>query len=351
MFKNFFRKVRKTLKDVGPMLGAGAGMMLGPGWGAGIGALLGQYGGKEGVMKGAGLGALGGFGRDYFKGQGLFTPKGGIPGVTNVAGNVPGATTAGRNFGSMIPSNVSGVSGATPTGGGTFMDKLKGWGSNLYDTEEKEMTGLGKLLGGLGTSLGPGLMTYLALKGDVPEQPDQKAYRSPVDDYYAARARGEDPNPADFGLAPTPQERMVSETMYDETTDSYKNAGGLAGLQGGGMPYDETEQFSEEIVQTPTGMEELWQLRDQINTPRGMRSETIGGVVGLALGGEPMFPRKRGAIHGPGGPKEDKIPAMLSDGEFVMTSKAVDNAGGPHAMYNLMNRLDPDSSRKPKGIA
>ena len=124
-----------------------------------------------------------------------------------------------------------------------------------------------------------------------------------------------------------------------------------AGLQGGGMPYDETEQFSEEIVQTPTGMEELWQLRDQINTPRGMRSETIGGVVGLALGGDPMFPRKRGAIHGPGGPKEDKIPARLSDGEFVMTSKAVDNAGGPHAMYNLMNRLDPDSSRKPKGIA
>ena len=350
MFKNFFRKVRKTLKDVGPMLGAGAGMMLGPGWGAGIGALLGQYGGKEGVMKGAGLGALGGFGRDYFKGQGLFTPKGGVPAMTNVtgnfAGNIPGPiqgilNTQGQQIGA-IPQATQGMS---------MMDRLKGWGGNLYDKEKGEMTGLGKLLGGMGSSLGPGLMTYLALKGDVPEQPDQKAYRSPVDDYYAARARGEDPNPADFGLAPTPQERMVSETEYDEVTDSYKNAGGLAGLQGGGMPYDETEQFSEEIVQTPTGMEELWQLRDQINTPRGMRSETIGGVVGLALGGEPMFPRKRGAIHGPGGPKEDKIPAMLSDGEFVMTSKAVDNAGGPHAMYNLMNRLDPDSSRKPKGIA
>tara|TARA_R100001244_G_scaffold100028_3_gene74620 strand:- start:602 stop:1645 length:1044 start_codon:yes stop_codon:yes gene_type:complete len=347
MFKNFFRKVRKTLKDVGPMLGAGAGMMLGPGWGAGIGALLGQYGGKEGVMKGAGLGALGGFGKQYLGKTGMFAPKGVPTGaMTNVAGSIPGPiqgilNTQGKQIGA-IPKATQGMS---------MMDKLKGWGSNLYDAEEKEMTGLGKLLGGLGSSLGPGLMTYLALKGDVPEQPDQKAYRSPVDDYYAARARGEDPNPADFGLAPTPQERMVSETMYDETTDSYKNSGGLAGLQGGGMPYDETEQFSEEIVQTPTGMEELWQLRDQVNMPRSMRSETIGGVVGLALGGEPMFPRKRGAIHGPGGPKEDKIPAMLSDGEFVMTAKAVDNAGGPHEMYNLMNRLDPDSSRKPKGIA
>ena len=39
------------------------------------------------------------------------------------------------------------------------------------------------------------------------------------------------------------------------------------------------------------------------------------------------------------------IPAMLSDGEFVMTAKAVDNAGGPQAMYGLMNALDPESSK------
>ena len=48
-------------------------------------------------------------------------------------------------------------------------------------------------------------------------------------------------------------------------------------------------------------------------------------------------------------PKEDKIPAMLSDGEFVFTAKAVDNAGGPKAMYNMMNKLDPESS-KGRGI-
>ena len=52
-----------------------------------------------------------------------------------------------------------------------------------------------------------------------------------------------------------------------------------------------------------------------------------------------------GQIEGPGGPKDDLVPAMLSDGEFVMTAKAVENAGGPQAMYNLMNNLDPESSR------
>ena len=62
-----------------------------------------------------------------------------------------------------------------------------------------------------------------------------------------------------------------------------------------------------------------------------------------------FFPRKLGMISGPGGPKEDKIPAMLSDGEFVFTAKAVENAGGPKAMYNMMNKLDPESS-KGRGI-
>ena len=68
------------------------------------------------------------------------------------------------------------------------------------------------------------------------------------------------------------------------------------------------------------------------------------GIQTLADGGQ-TFPRKTGMINGPGGPKEDKIPAMLSDGEFVFTAKAVENAGGPKAMYKMMNRLDPESER------
>ena len=68
------------------------------------------------------------------------------------------------------------------------------------------------------------------------------------------------------------------------------------------------------------------------------------GIQTLADGG-PTFPRKTGQISGPGGPKDDKIPAMLSDGEFVFTAKAVENAGGPKAMYKMMNRLDPESER------
>ena len=53
-----------------------------------------------------------------------------------------------------------------------------------------------------------------------------------------------------------------------------------------------------------------------------------------------------GAVAGPGTGTSDSIPAMLSDGEFVMTAKAVRAMGdgsrqkGAARMYQLMNRLE-----------
>ena len=69
----------------------------------------------------------------------------------------------------------------------------------------------------------------------------------------------------------------------------------------------------------------------------------------LAKGGAPVpteFPRKNGPINGPGTGTSDDIPAMLSDGEFVFTAKAVRNAGngsrrkGAARMYKLMKMLE-----------
>ena len=53
-----------------------------------------------------------------------------------------------------------------------------------------------------------------------------------------------------------------------------------------------------------------------------------------------------GAINGPGTPTSDSIPAMLSDGEFVMNAKAVRGAGGgdrragAQRMYDMMRSLE-----------
>jgi hypothetical protein len=73
------------------------------------------------------------------------------------------------------------------------------------------------------------------------------------------------------------------------------------------------------------------------------------GIASLAAGG---YPRRTGQISGPGTATSDSIPAMLSDGEFVMTAKAVRGAGkgsklaGAKKMYSLMHQLERNASRK-----
>ena len=63
-------------------------------------------------------------------------------------------------------------------------------------------------------------------------------------------------------------------------------------------------------------------------------------------GGVMDFPEKDGMINGPGDGQSDDIPAMLSDGEFVMTKQAVMAAGngnreqGTKKMYDMMYSLE-----------
>ena len=65
-----------------------------------------------------------------------------------------------------------------------------------------------------------------------------------------------------------------------------------------------------------------------------------GGIASLQNGGD---------VNGPGTGTSDSIDAKLSDGEFVMTAKAVENLGGgdryegARQMYGMMNMLDPES--------
>lgn len=105
-------------------------------------------------------------------------------------------------------------------------------------------------------------------------------------------------------------------------------------------------------VVTPTGI---------TNMPGGVAQPyNVAGLYGVPLlygqqpqgrakGGEMTmreFPRKNGPINGPGTGTSDSIPAMLSDGEFVFTAKAVRNAGGGSRrkgaarMYKLMKMLE-----------
>jgi hypothetical protein len=86
------------------------------------------------------------------------------------------------------------------------------------------------------------------------------------------------------------------------------------------------------------------------NQPRYMAD---GGIASFFAPGQSVlqmnrggYPRKTGQISGPGTETSDDIPAMLSDGEFVVTAKAVRGIGngsrraGAKKLYRMMHAME-----------
>ncbi len=100
-----------------------------------------------------------------------------------------------------------------------------------------------------------------------------------------------------------------------------------------------TEQDQEDKLKTE--YERKNEIYENILNMQGDRPTILGkaegGVMDLRQGGE---------SEGPGTGTSDDIPAMLSDGEFVMTAKAVRGAGGgdrregAKRMYQMMDNLE-----------
>lgn len=61
-------------------------------------------------------------------------------------------------------------------------------------------------------------------------------------------------------------------------------------------------------------------------------------MLGMAEGGH---------VVGPGGPREDKVPAMLSNGEYVLPAKTVQKLGGPEEIDELVRATN--DGREPEG--
>ena len=105
----------------------------------------------------------------------------------------------------------------------------------------------------------------------------------------------------------------------------------------------ELSENSPEVNARRDALNEEAQRRGTLTTFMNM-----GGIAALGQGG---YPRRTGQISGPGTEKSDSIPAMLSDGEFVMTAKAVRGAGkgsrraGAKQMYKLMHQLEKNAER------
>ena len=128
--------------------------------------------------------------------------------------------------------------------------------------------------------------------------------------------------------------------------DMLRKYGPLMGLGIGGLyaagAFDPVEQQQVEPFGGLTG-------RALMRQNPGYRPGVPTLARGYAAGGDvdpSTFPRRNGAINGPGTGTSDDIPAMLSDGEFVITEKAVRAAGngnhdaGVRNMYRMMQGLE-----------
>jgi hypothetical protein len=307
MLKKIFRRVRKGIRDIGSHIEDNPlSVLAAAGLGLGAGILP---GGKD-----FGLETLLGTGRSLL---GNFAKAA-----------IPGSVTQGQAQGAVEGGGILG--------------------------------GLQSILGGGGIKdLLPFVNAFLAKKQFDQEREDalrsEKEYQDRL--MYVTNKYDGDPT----GGSPFVEDRFEiykpfkydSEGRIIESADggiAKLNMGGDALKMGGtggmgGMPFNPNNKISGMIPALAKGGESTGVPGLTGNMSSDQMMNKIEDNPGITA----FFPPRMGMISGPGGPKDDKIPAMLSDGEFVFTAKAVDNAGGPRAMYNMMNKLDPESS-KGRGI-
>ena len=270
-----------------------------------IGGILGGIAGPFGAAAGAGIGSLleGKKPKDALISAGL---AGGTSFLLGGRGFKPGA--AGAALGQKL-----GFSGATATGEagiGGLGDKLGGFITGK--AAEKAATDTATKAGGLGGI--KGLLLPGAIAASALSKPEAVSVGG------IGGGTGERlPNYKGSPLAGS------SIRLNEDGSTVY-----VFGSDGRQVPYS-----------TP---EELARLQQQDRT----ESEKIANPQPKSV----MTAKEGGFITGPGGPKDDMIPAMitqngkpvqqalLSDGEFVMTADAVEGGGGPAAMYRMMKEFE-----------
>jgi hypothetical protein len=265
----------------------------------------------------------------------------GAPGATGPIGTVGTAADLGPPGGSTFQPGVGfseyAASGAAPPKPG-FFDNL---GQSLSNTFSPNRPGLSPDAGfftryGPLMAAGVGAATLAGGMQKTPGDPEPLYKTSAFEQESLARmrARQQDLEQAGYGLTRGMSEAAPRSPVLVPTPS-----------------YAQMERSPVPTV-TPTGI---------TNMPGGVAQPyNVAGLYGIPLlygqqpaqrarGGEMKmteFPRKTGPINGPGTGTSDSIPAMLSDGEFVFTAKAVRNAGngsrrkGAARMYKLMKALE-----------
>ena len=297
-----FKNVKKSLKKVAPIVGGGIGFMIAGPVGAGIGSGIGGLVAGQDPAQALQTAALG-YGIGSLAGAGAFGS--GIKGMSGAGFGSSGTlgTSWGQKFNVLKPDSWS------TFGGNLFKGKTP-----IDITSSTEYTNL-------------------IDKGISPD----KAYN------ILTNTGGKIPGSNLLGyaaLASGPLAYMAAKNEEEQAFDPY---------QLNPFYYQNPEEF--QVANLADSPYYYSTLQDQAgypveDLPTDFVRSAEGGIIQLADGTRKHFPRRTGPINGPGTGTSDSIPAMLSDGEFVMTADAVRNAGGgsrrqgAKKMYNMMKNLE-----------
>ena len=366
-FKKTFKSLKKVAKVVAPIA------MLIPGVGTAIGAALGGIGGLAGAgMAKIGLGGLassiGGVASSALGGLGSL----GIPGISPIAGGMAsggagGALStigkaltnplagglfggAGSTYGGLDPSvagnqdffrrTLDKFVSAAPKNTAESIQKMLDEGVSPEDIAkqletqkpgilQQFMGGVGGMLGmgaggsgGIGSLLpllaagGLGKLAYDETKGMrgvdlIPLTQEGSTGRYNIEAEVNRRMGLPAPNPTEFGLLPA--------NTFDPLTGGRR------------APVE----VAQNVAADPVGVTDPAMEETPVMARYGgaiMSARNGGYVMPMAYkkGGNVStedFERMNGGINGEGTETSDDVPAMLSDGEFVMTGQAVRGAG------------------------
>ena len=280
-----FKSFKKMLAPIGGVVGFALGGPMGAALGSGIGSLAGGGDVKDALLAGAlGFGA------------GSFAKSAGF------------GLGAGKGIGSLLPSyqGTSMLGMGAPSlpvgsrGSGEFLR------TGLKSSVSPEKKGIFSMFDdmSMGTKLGLGAGA-LALAGGLFGEEEEEKGGSGMPDTRPGEVKG------------TLVGRSGKRYDMDDPTDMKQYADELRELQDPGYNY--------------------------YNDPyRPVRRSS--GYIGLADGGD--VHAGGGEVNGPGTGTSDSVPAKLSDGEFVLTAKAVRGAGGGNRdvgaarLYDMMSELE-----------
>ena len=349
--KKTFKSVKKVVKKVAPVA------MLVPGVGTALGGVLGGIGGLATKIPGIG-GMLGKIGTSAMSGIANL----GIPGFSSIAGGTAGGfggigsalTTKAGLFGGGPLAGIMGVGGPAPV---TVQP-----GDNLTKIAQKAGVSVQDLIAANPQITNPNLI-QAGMKINIPGGgggflsnilgPGQGS----VADYDPATGAGQ----SGIGL--------IEDLIKGTGKKIFPGGGGPIGVspgQGGGgmfggnmgaaalagllgkVAYDSAKERMGGLAETPkVTMDQLGRYEMAKNLGTGGSRADFGlapapVALDFAYGGEArqyfnqgglatmigeLDMREGGESEGPGTGTSDDIPAMLSDGEFVMTAKATRGAG------------------------